>query len=60
MTAEEIVRALAAREAPRATYSDLQCGLCDGYFNAHAADCPWRLALEWVAEHPRIRRDGEG
>jgi hypothetical protein len=25
----------------------------------HKPDCPWRLACEWDAEHPRTRRDGD-
>jgi hypothetical protein len=51
MTAEQIVRALAAA---RPVASDGLCGVCDGWDSElmqerHEPDCPWRLAVEWVA-----------
>lgn len=57
MTAEQIVRALAAAD-PVVMRSDgyLRCGLCtvNGFSplpaEKHWDDCPWRLAVEWVAE----------
>ena len=55
MDTERIVRALAAKDAPRSKVDDLQCGLCEEYIaplEEHAADCPWRLAVEWVAANP--------
>lgn len=47
MTAEQIVRALAAREP----IHDGSCAICQTYrLDAeHQPDCPWRLAVEWVA-----------
>ncbi len=60
MTAEQIVRALAAAEKPYVyNSSDMPiCGLCghdvsrhdeDGgyHLDDHPPDCPWRLAVEW-------------
>jgi hypothetical protein len=53
--AEQIVRALAAADP---IHVDLRyttaCALCDaaGRFESeasHKPDCPWRLAVEWVA-----------
>lgn len=54
MTAEEIVRALAAADPIAAERDDLVCALCASAVWApegldHASDCPWRLAVEWVA-----------
>ncbi len=64
MTAEQIVRALAARgpvaEVITAADEHRHCTLCHvergpavplDDFN-HQPDCPWRLAVEWVAAHP--------
>ncbi len=55
MTAEQIVRALAAVDPG----PDAQgCRFCEGWVGRgyawhpptpHDADCPWRLAVEWVA-----------
>jgi hypothetical protein len=54
MTAEQIVRALAADE-PIVWSSGGEwhaCGVCDASLpmkaEDHEADCPWRLAVEWV------------
>lgn len=66
MTAEEIVRALAAIEDPTVDDRDYSpsadCGLCgvadDAYKHTihdparHAESCPWRLAREWVEANP--------
>ncbi len=53
-----IVRALAASCSPISDYR-YECLLCQrdvGSYgalpSAHASDCPWRLACEWVAAHP--------
>lgn len=48
MTAEQIVRALAAADP----IDNGQCLLCVWNPESpaeHKADCPWRLAVEWVA-----------
>lgn len=48
--AEEIVRALAAA-TPMQTHED-GCSLCSSWETVaalHEHDCPWRLAVEWVA-----------
>ncbi len=67
-TAEDIVRALAAYDVlkdPPEGGRYAWCGLCgtcrkDGKLD-HDVDCPYRMALEWVAEQGRIetqyRRD---
>ncbi len=56
---ETIVRALAALD-PRANLTgDLDCPFCCAYIGdprdddwiTHEPDCPWRLAVEWVAGH---------
>lgn len=54
-TAEQIVRALAAA-VPRTHYDRGECNLCEamadntvGAVDQHEPDCPWRLAVEWVA-----------
>jgi hypothetical protein len=64
MDAEQIVRALAAAESPDCdSIPPTSCVLCradefppqSGSLNeptGHAADCPWRLAREWVAAQP--------
>ncbi len=52
MTPEKIVRALAAAD-PMQTYED-DCALCSSAVapgDPHEPDCPWRLAVEWVASH---------
>lgn len=52
MTAEEIVRALAAVERPIAIESGLiRCVLCNAFLDGgeHEEDCPWRLAREWTS-----------
>lgn len=55
MTAEQIVRLLAAQDAPviDGTYANGHdyCTLCSGEGNAlrgHRADCPWKLARMYV------------
>lgn len=58
MTAEEIVRALAAMEAPIEVNWPCNCLLCaeSSYapdpkrqaLDSHQAGCLWRLAREWV------------
>ena len=65
MTAEEIVRRLAAVEDPSVEDRDYapaaMCGLCDEGTEAykpmaaedHAPDCPWIQARRWVAEQGR-------
>ena len=58
MSTEEIVRLLAAQSAPvmDGTYANGGhdwCMLCSGEGEAeeaHDADCPWRLAREYVAD----------
>ncbi len=47
MDAEQIVRALAAADpiGPDKPW----CDLCRGNKDGHDPDCPWRLAVEWVA-----------
>lgn len=50
MTAEDIVRALAAQPAPEdRDYGN--CLLCNmpQYDAGHEPTCPWRMAREWVA-----------
>lgn len=54
MNAEEIVRALAHADPHwYATGMWHGCVFCDASLptkpEAHEADCPWRLAVEWVA-----------
>lgn len=60
MNTEEIVRTLAAKSAPQCdSIPPRTCLLCeaeaqgDAYWLAgpeeHKPDCPWRLAVEWVA-----------
>lgn len=57
MTAEEIVRRLAENDAP---IGDFGCMLCDedrplmDEPENHPTDCPWRLAVEWVATLERL------
>jgi hypothetical protein len=57
VTAEEIVRALATAYPPNElVYAGSICTLCTA-LNAlepkdHKPSCQWRLAREWVAEHP--------
>ncbi len=54
MTPEAIVRALAAATEPiDASYK--LCALCGGRYedDPHEPDCPWRLAVEWVAANDR-------
>lgn len=65
MTADEIVRALADANVPLDT-DYACCALCfaehrgrmvDGVWvdwplDHHEADCPWRLAREYVTAHP--------
>ena len=65
MTAEEIVRLLAAAEDPAIEDRDYapaaQCGLCNQgsaeytpmRAEDHAPDCPWIQARQWVAERER-------
>ncbi len=53
-TAEQIVRALAAADPTYVDHEgDRECALCDAwtlrFASGHAPDCPWRLAVEWVA-----------
>lgn len=52
MTPEQIVRALAAADpvviVPGAPWG-FECGLCGARTGGHTPDCPWRLAVEWVA-----------
>lgn len=57
MTPEQIVRALAGADPAQRTGA--WCGLCGTVLIAqpgdeakrdHEPDCPWRLAVEWVAE----------
>jgi len=51
MTAEQIVRALAAAD-PICEDAWYGCGLCGSVgvqADPHEPDCPWRLAVEWVA-----------
>lgn len=55
MTAEQIVRALAALDPDYHTTGMWHgCGLCEAalpvYVTDHKPDCPWRLAVEWVAQ----------
>jgi hypothetical protein len=71
MTAEQIVRALTAADAP-VDAERAECLLCgmafrhlrpgpqlawdeaDGNDPAdHKPGCPWRLAREWVEQHPK-------
>ena len=60
MDAEQIVRALAAAEPPLVPITTADCTLCDALGSnehirepdGHDADCPWRLAREWVATSP--------
>lgn len=53
--AEAIVRALATADPTTDDPSWWECGLCDKALPAtpddHMADCPWRLAVEWVRSH---------
>lgn len=50
---ERIVRTLAAVDPVRECGGFLFCGVCSAGLNAdgepHEPDCPWRLAVEWVA-----------
>lgn len=55
MTAEQIVRALAATDPVSTDGVWIQCKLCyddhaEGRPLEHEPECPWRLAVEWVAE----------
>lgn len=58
MTPEAIVRALAAAdptaEIGEGERTSIECVLCGGELQfphgvCHELDCPWRLAVEWVA-----------
>lgn len=65
MDLEQIVRALAAQEAP-VDGEFFYCHLCEADWglgasgrkapyndpSEHKPGCPWRLAREWVAAHP--------
>ncbi len=54
MTAEQIVRALAAADPTVSSGEWDWCGTCDSRWPIEADDhdpaCPWRMAVEWVAE----------
>jgi hypothetical protein len=62
MDAEQIVRALAKDDPPVMdgwVHDDTPCAYCwkdpgpdPSELAGHEADCPWRLAREWVAAHP--------
>lgn len=58
MDAEQIVRALAAEPYPTGDEGYDDCAFCESrHYDEqqnliHAEDCVWRLAREWVAEHP--------
>lgn len=52
MTAEQIVRALAAADPNvRGGWGGHRCAFCHAVrgIEDHRPDCPWRLAVEWVA-----------
>lgn len=56
MTAEQIVRALAVADPVEHQPGwPAVCGLCTAegkgnrFVEEHEPDCPWRLAVEWVA-----------
>lgn len=61
ISAADIVRKLAAQDPCAGDVeSELEtCGLCHVYgygiaSEEHESDCPWRLAVEWVRQSPRV------
>jgi hypothetical protein len=58
-TPEDIVRALATKEAPVSEVTG-ECDYCGEYVGSfeprlgrHGASCPWRRAVEWVEANPK-------